>query len=94
MADGTRPVVAAEELDFDLEALREKYRIERDRRLRGDGSAQYVETKGRFAHYLDDPYADPTFAREPIAVGDRGRHSRWRLRWPSRRGAPDGGRRP
>ena len=53
--------------DFDPEALREKYRIERDRRLRADGSAQYVQTTGQFAHYLDDPYADPNFTRDPIA---------------------------
>jgi cyclohexanone monooxygenase len=67
MADGTRLADATEELGFDPEALRARYRIERDRRWRGDGSAQYVETRGRFAHYLDDPYADPNFSREPIA---------------------------
>ena len=42
---------------FDPEALREKYRRERDKRLRADGNEQYVEVKGRFAHFLDDPYA-------------------------------------
>jgi cyclohexanone monooxygenase len=44
---------------FDPEALREKYRIERDKRLRGDGNEQYIEVAGRFAHYLDDPYVAP-----------------------------------
>ena len=44
------------QLDFDPDALREKYRLERDRRLRNDGNEQYVEVTGRFAHYLDDPY--------------------------------------
>ena len=48
------------------ERLRAKYRAERDRRLRVDGTGQYVETRGRFAHYLDDPYADPTFTRAPV----------------------------
>ena len=48
-------------------ALREKYRFERDRRQRADGSAQYVRTTGKYAHYLDDPYADPNFTRDPIA---------------------------
>jgi len=51
---------------FDPEALRERYRIERDRRLRADASAQYVPTTGQYAHYLDDPYADPHFSRDPI----------------------------
>jgi len=42
--------------DFEPSALREKYRHERDKRLRGDGNEQYVEMTGQFAHYLDDPY--------------------------------------
>jgi cation diffusion facilitator CzcD-associated flavoprotein CzcO len=41
---------------FDPDALRDKYREERDRRLRADGNEQYVEIAGEFAHYLDDPY--------------------------------------
>ena len=36
-------------LDFDPDALREKYRAERDKRLRADGNDQYVEVKGDFA---------------------------------------------
>jgi len=51
---------------IDIDALREKYRLERDRRLRADGNAQYVEAAGQFAHYLDDPYADPGFTRPPV----------------------------
>jgi cyclohexanone monooxygenase len=47
---------AARDLGFDPAALREKYRAERDKRLRADGNAQYQEIKGQFAHYLDDPY--------------------------------------
>ena len=35
-----------------------KYREERDKRLRPDGNDQYVEPTGRFAHFLDDPYAE------------------------------------
>ena len=31
-----------EELGFDPDALREKYRVERDKRLRGDGNEQYL----------------------------------------------------
>jgi len=54
-------------LDFDPDALREKYRQERDKRLRADGEAQYVEVSGPFARYAeDDPYADPDFTRAPL----------------------------
>jgi len=56
----------AEDLGFDPEALRRKYREERDRRLRDDGNEQYVEVAGRFAHYLDDPYVEPGFTRAPL----------------------------
>ena len=56
------------ELDFDPDALRERYARERDRRLRPNGADQYLEMAGRFARYAeDDPYADPGFTREPIA---------------------------
>jgi len=50
---------------FDPDALREKYRAERDKRLRADGNEQYVEVKGKFAHFLDDPYVDP-LERPPL----------------------------
>jgi cyclohexanone monooxygenase len=54
-------------LDFDPDALREKYRAERDKRLRSDGEAQYLELSGNLAHYAEeDPYADPNFTRPPI----------------------------
>jgi cyclohexanone monooxygenase len=51
---------------FDAAALRRKYREERDKRIRPDGNEQYVEVSGRFAHYLDDPYVEPGFEREPL----------------------------
>ena len=50
---------------IDADALRTRYRAERDKRLRADGSEQYIEPVGRFAHYLDDPYVVPT-PREPL----------------------------
>ncbi len=55
-----------EELGFDPDALREKYRIERDKRLREDGNEQYVEMKGDFSHYIDDPYVIEPMEREPL----------------------------
>src|SRR5437870_8782202 len=53
-------------LEFDPDALRAKYREERDRRVRADGNEQYVEVKGDFSRYIDDPYVDPGFKREPL----------------------------
>jgi cation diffusion facilitator CzcD-associated flavoprotein CzcO len=51
---------------FDPAALRSKYRQERDKRLRVEGNEQYIEVARGFAHFLDDPYAEPGFAREPL----------------------------
>src|SRR5690349_2269847 len=56
-----------DDLGFDPDELRERYRREREKRLRPDGSDQYIEMKGKWSHYVeDDPYADPTFQRDPI----------------------------
>ncbi len=51
---------------FDPDALRRKYREERDKRLRPEGNDQYVEVKGDFARYVDDPYVEPGFNRDPV----------------------------
>ncbi|MEO8811309.1 MAG: NAD(P)/FAD-dependent oxidoreductase [Caulobacteraceae bacterium] len=56
----------AEAPGFDPASLKARYRAERDRRLRGDGNQQYREIAGQFAHYLDDPYVTPGFARAPL----------------------------
>ena len=50
----------------DLEAIRAKYREERDKRLRGDGNAQYRGFEGDFERYLEDPYVEPGFSRDAI----------------------------
>ena len=55
-----------QEFDFDPEHLRNRYREERDKRIRDDGNEQYVEVKGDFSRYVDDPYVDPGFTREPL----------------------------
>jgi cyclohexanone monooxygenase len=57
--DGTGPAPA-----FDKAALLERYRAERDKRLRPDGNDQYLQLKGQLAHYADDPYT-PFVEREP-----------------------------
>src|SRR5262245_52294362 len=53
-------------IDFNPDALRDRYRAERDKRLRPDGNDQYIETKGDFSRYVDDPYVQPGFTRKPI----------------------------
>jgi cation diffusion facilitator CzcD-associated flavoprotein CzcO len=54
------------EFEFDPDTLRARYRAERDKRLRLDGNEQYVEVKGDFSRYVDDPYVDPGFSRPPL----------------------------
>ncbi|SLM96128.1 flavin-containing monooxygenase [Brevibacterium yomogidense] len=54
-------------LEFDIEALRQKYQHERERRIRPEGDNQYFEVSGKFAKYDEtDPYADPNFTRDPV----------------------------
>ena len=52
---------------FDVDALRQKYAFERDRRLRADGIAQYLEIAGPFAGFANDPWCDPNFTRDPLS---------------------------
>ncbi|MFZ1310402.1 MAG: NAD(P)/FAD-dependent oxidoreductase [Candidatus Microthrix parvicella] len=47
------------------DALRARYRAERDKRLRTDGSNQYLEPTGPFAHFRDDPYSERV-ERDPV----------------------------
>ncbi len=49
---------------IDKDAIRERYRIERDKRLRSDGIDQYTRIAGLFDDYLDDPYT-PITPRAP-----------------------------
>ena len=51
--------------DVDLESLRERYALERDRRIRPEGTAQYRPTTGDFGYYATDPYT-PRVEREPL----------------------------
>jgi len=53
-------------VDFDPESLRARYRLERDKRLRKDGNEQYVKVTAEFSRYVDDPYVEPGFMRDPI----------------------------
>ncbi len=53
------------EIDFDPDALKSRYLAERDRRLREDANDQYLETKGAFSNYVEDPYT-PRIERAPV----------------------------
>jgi cyclohexanone monooxygenase len=67
LTDEAQPSTKSEppaEPKFDKTALLAKYRAERDKRLRADGNAQYLELKGRLAHYAEDPYT-PFVERAP-----------------------------
>jgi len=58
--------VVPDDLGFDLDEIRARYRAERDRRLRPEGNAQYRRADGEFGTYADDPHADREFIREPL----------------------------
>ncbi len=58
---------APESLDeATAEALREKYRVEREKRLRPDGNTQYVEVAGELAHFAADPWVEQQVDRAPL----------------------------
>ncbi|MFD8647020.1 flavin-containing monooxygenase [Streptomyces mirabilis] len=53
--------------ETDHAALRAKYLLERDKRLRGEGQKQYLEAEGEFEEYYEaDPYT-PVVPRPPIS---------------------------
>ncbi len=58
--------VLAGKIDFDPDALLNKYLSERDKRLRPDGFEQYIEVKAEFSRYVEDPYVEPGFTRAPV----------------------------
>lgn len=54
--------------EIDIPALKAKYRQERDKRFRANGSEQYIETKGDFSDtYEVDPYS-PVKPRNPLTA--------------------------
>jgi cation diffusion facilitator CzcD-associated flavoprotein CzcO len=52
--------------DIDIPALREKYRRERDKRLRAEGSKQFIETSNDFAEYWESDPHSPAPTRAAI----------------------------
>ena len=55
-----------EEIAFDPSALEIKYLQERDKRLREDGNEQYLEVKGDFSYFVEDPYIDEEIVRSRL----------------------------
>jgi cyclohexanone monooxygenase len=53
-------------IDVDVVALREKYRRERDKRLRPEGSRQYIETSADFAEFWETDPHSPAVVRDPL----------------------------
>ena len=54
-------------LGFDPDALREKYRAERDKRMRDDGDEQFLRTRDDYARYADeDPFVEEPDERDPV----------------------------
>ncbi|MCG8968791.1 NAD(P)/FAD-dependent oxidoreductase [Streptomyces sp. CL12-4] len=49
-----------------LAELRERYRAERERRVRPDGARQYLGADAEFGYYAANPYAGETSEREPL----------------------------
>ncbi len=62
----TQKLPTPEELGFDPDELTDKYRHERDKRIREDGNEQYIEMTGDFESYIDDPYVDSIQDRAPL----------------------------
>lgn len=61
---------STDELGFHPDALRKRYRQERERRLRDDGIEQYVEIARDHAGFARDPWAEPGFGRAPTEYAD------------------------
>jgi len=52
--------------EIDIRALREKYRQERDKRLRAEGQNQYVRVDTHIAGFYDEDPHTPVTPREPV----------------------------
>ena len=81
------------DLPFDPDALRAKYRAERDKRLRADGNEQYVEVDGRVRALRRRPLRRAGLHARAADRRGRGGGDRRRLRRPAGRRAAARGRR-
>ena len=58
--------VKQDSLGFNPDDLRQKYRLVRDKRVRVDGNDQYLEVKGDFSYFVEDPYIDEEISRDSL----------------------------
>ena len=58
--------IKQDSLGFNPDELRQKYRLERDKRVRVDGNDQYLEVKGDFSYFVEDPYIDEEISRDSL----------------------------
>ena len=54
-------------IDFDPDALRTRYKAERDKRIRSDGNEQYLEATGTFSHFSIDNRGGKIIERDPLS---------------------------
>ena len=52
--------------DDRIEEAKERYRLEREKRLRDDGQAQYSQLTDEYEAFDHDPWVEPGFTREPV----------------------------
>ena len=57
-----------DDFDFDPDKLRQKYKEERDKRIRSDGNEQYKEVKGEFSYFVEDPYVEDKSERNSLKL--------------------------
>ncbi|MGD6747445.1 flavin-containing monooxygenase [Streptomyces sp. BH106] len=62
----TLPQCATPPTPQETAELRERYRVERERRVRPDGAAQYRSTTAEFGYFAADPYVGEIPEREPL----------------------------
>ena len=51
-----------------MEAVRQRYQREREKRLRADGLAQYSQLSGDYEAFDHDPWVEPGFTRDPVVA--------------------------
>jgi cation diffusion facilitator CzcD-associated flavoprotein CzcO len=51
----------------ELAALRQRYRVERERRVHPDGASQYHDAEAEFGYYAADPYVEKIVERAPLS---------------------------
>ena len=66
MSETHKYTVDTSHLDFDPDAMWDKYASERDRRIVKEGFGQYQDIDGDFSNFIDDRYVKPGFTRKPL----------------------------